>query len=158
MIILFFICILSRHSGLPYALSIKILKPMKKILSFLSAVLTASSLTAQNIPPLVYQTENSGVSLENGMSPAPNRLTYDNEALPDPFEYFNGGYDCSFGGWEKHRMETARMVQDYEIGIRPDFEKVTAAFDKQSQTISVKVTAKNGVLEFSSKIVMPPTD
>ena len=129
---------------------------MKKSLVLLTGALLFSSLaTAQNTLPLVFAKENTGKSLKEGSSTAPAQLSYNNEALPDPFLYQDGTYNADYKGWERHRNETARMVQDYEIGPIPSFKKVTATYNAAETTINIKVDTKGGSLEFSSKIIIP---
>lgn len=77
------------------------------------------------------------------------------EKLPDPFRYFDGTYDATQKGWQKHRQETAKAVQNYEIGIIPKFKKVSSSYSAAEKTLTVKVFTKTGSLEFSSQIIVP---
>ncbi|MBQ3617267.1 MAG: hypothetical protein II939_03790, partial [Bacteroidales bacterium] len=127
---------------------------MKKSVLITAALLCTIGASAQTLP-LVFAKENTGKSLKEGSSTAPAQLSYNNEALPDPFLYQDGTYNADYKGWERHRNETARMVQDYEIGPIPSFKKVTATYNAAETTINIKVDTKGGSLEFSSKIIIP---
>ena len=108
---------------------------MKKSLVLLTGALLFSSLaSAQNTLPLVFGKENTGKAIKKH-STAPAQLSYNNEALPDPFLYQDGTYNADYKGWERHRNETARMVQDYEIGPIPSFKKVTATYNAEEDVI-----------------------
>ncbi len=96
---------------------------MKKSLVLLTGALLFSLLaSAQNTLPLVFGKEDTGKAIKK-ISISPAQLSYNNEALPDPFLYQDGTYNADYKGWERHRNETARMVQDYEIGPIPSFKK-----------------------------------
>lgn len=128
---------------------------MKKSLVLQTVALLFSSLaSAQSTLPLVFGKENTGKAIKK-ISISPAQLSYNNEALPDPFLYQDGTYNADYKGWERHHNETARMVQDYEIGPIPSFKKVTATYNAAETTINIKVDTKGGSLEFSSKIIIP---
>lgn len=125
-----------------------------------TAILTLSialsiTATAQTSLPLVFDKENSGAAIQPGVSPAPSTLTKVDHRLPDPFRLEDGSRDTTYAAWERLRNQTARMVQDYEIGNRPSFDQVTATFNKADSTITVQVKNADKSMEIQSKIILP---
>ncbi|MCQ2975286.1 MAG: hypothetical protein MJ211_10830 [Bacteroidales bacterium] len=128
---------------------------MKKILTLLCAATTAISVSAQSNLPNYYNVENSGKALPIGSSLSPDKIDLNVSKLPDPFLFRNGKYSNKFKDWERHRNEIARMVEDYEIGPRPNFDRVEAQFQKSDSTIKITVFANGSSLNFESKIRIP---
>ena len=128
---------------------------MKRLFLMLIGISLSTVLMAQKSLPLCYSKENSGKSLSPGSSPKAEQITYNQRFLPDPFLFSDGIFDDSFNNWELHRNEVSQMVQDYEIGIRPNFNKVVSEFDAVSKKLKVKVLTDSGQLEFFSDVVIP---
>ncbi|MBP5365394.1 MAG: hypothetical protein J6Y82_05675 [Bacteroidales bacterium] len=123
----------------------------KKIL--LMSVFAASVASAQELPT-TFSVENSG---KNVKITAP-KADYCNPLLPDPFVFNDGSYSAKYADWERHRNEVARMVQDLEIGPRPEFQSVTSSFDTKDSTLTINVKCAKGTLTFTSKIRIPKGD
>ncbi len=127
----------------------------KTTLLTMGLALSATISMAQTNIPLVFDKENTGAQIQPGVSPAPSTLTNAVHALPDPFRFMDGSRDTTYAAWERHRNEVARMVQDYEIGNRPTFDKVTSSFNKADSTLTIHVESSGRSMEFSSKIIIP---
>ena len=122
----------------------------KLIILFAMATAIAS---AQELPK-TFGVENTGKNIKT-VSP---KADYSNELLPDPFVFNDGSYSAKYADWEKRRNEVAQMVQDLEIGPRPEFKKVTSTFNASDSTLNINVECANGTLTFASKIIIPQGD
>ena len=128
---------------------------MKRTALITLSLALSIAATAQTTPPLVFNKENTGHAIQPGVSPAPSTLSNANHRLPDPFRFQDGSRDTTYAAWERHRNEVARMVQDYEIGNRPSFDRVTSSFNKADSTITVHVEYSGKSMDFTSKIIIP---
>ncbi len=121
--------------------------------------LRASFDLSQNLP-LVYDAENTGsglVAAVPSFAQSPNNLI-----LPDPFRFFNGTVNLSFGAWENRRAEVLASLAAYEIGPKPGPSDVTETASMAHgqpgyDTLIVVVTRKsNGVsLTLRSRVYLP---
>ena len=127
-------------------------------------LLCAANQQAQGqTPPLVYTVENTGASL-----PAPVLPDFAhspiNRQLPDPFVFFNGTRDTSWGAFEQHRNEWMQAIYKNEIGTKPDchdctvtasFAPTTGATPRGTLTINVTRAGNPYTLTFTAAIVLP---
>jgi hypothetical protein len=121
----------------------------------------AHSLAQGQEPPLVYTVENTGASYPPPVLPdfAHSPLI---RPLPDPFVFFNGTRDTSWGAFEQHRNEWMYAIEQNEIGTKPDCHDctVTATYVSSSSTkgtLTINVT-RNGnpyMLTFTAAITLP---
>ncbi|MBV8729617.1 MAG: hypothetical protein JO336_07390, partial [Acidobacteriia bacterium] len=137
---------------------------MRMFLRNLATVLlvcSASSLARAQEPPLVYTVENTGAGY-----PAPVLPDFAHSIiirpLPDPFVFFNGTRDTSWGAFEQHRNEWKYALEQNEIGTKPDCHDctITATYVPTSDTkgtLTINVT-RNGnpyTLTFTAAITLP---
>ena len=114
---------------------------------------------AQNLP-FVYDVENTGANfatLVPSFDQSPSNLI-----LPDPFRFFDGTVNRSFGAWENRRAEVLASIEQYEIGPKPPASDVDIAASVHHgqpgfDTIFVVVTRKsNGKsLTLKSRVYLP---
>ena len=84
---------------------------MKKLF-ILTAVLLTSVCNYAQQPPLVYETENTGINA-NPVLPTKEQGTKC-EALPDPLMWSDGsGRITDFKDWSLRRGEIAKEIQHY---------------------------------------------
>ncbi|HZS52912.1 MAG TPA: hypothetical protein VFA65_00810 [Bryobacteraceae bacterium] len=121
----------------------------------------ANSLAQGQEPPLVYTVENTGAGY-----PAPVLPDFAHSPivrpLPDPFVFFNGTRDTSWGAFEQHRNEWMYAIEQNEIGTKPDCHDctVTASYAPTSSTrgtLTINVTRSGNpyTLTFTAAIVLP---
>jgi hypothetical protein len=129
---------------------------MKAKLFLFTLLLTAGMIgraAAQQLP-LVYSVENTGADC-----PKPPLPTIDQcpsiSSLPDPFLWQDGrGRIQSFSDWRYRRAELKAMIENYEIGVKPDRpDTITATYAAGKLTV---IVTKNGQsLTLTSTIVLP---
>jgi len=126
-------------------------------------VCAANSLAQAQQPPLVYTVENTGASY-----PAPVLPDFAHSPiirpLPDPFVFFNGTRDTTWGAFEQHRNEWMYALEQNEIGTKPNCSDctITASYAPNTTTptkgtLTINVT-RNGnpyTLTFTAAIVLP---
>jgi len=82
------------------------------LLLLLNTVVVLSSLS-QDLPPLVYEVENTGVDCTKPPLPAFIDLPVI-EPLTDPFEWSDGsGRDTTLAGWTRRRAEIKAEIERY---------------------------------------------
>jgi hypothetical protein len=130
----------------------------------LAAVLllcAANSLAQGPETPVVYTVENTGANY-----PPPVIPPYPNlpiiRPLPDPFVFFNGTRDTTFGAFEQHRNEWMYAIEQNEIGPKPSCSNgaciITASYVPTSSTrgtLTINVTVNGNTLTFTAAVVLP---
>ena len=124
----------------------------------------AASMAHGQQLPLAYNVENTGASY-----PAPVLPDFAHapivRPLPDPFTFFSGTRDTSWGAFEQHRNEWMYAMQQNEIGVKPDCRDCTittsfaytAGAATPRGTLTINVTRNGKTLTFTSAIVFPAT-
>jgi len=111
----------------------------------------------QEVPPLVYDVENTGVDCTKPPLPTIDELPIV-EPLTDPFEWSDGsGRDTTFASWLRRRAEISAEIQNYEIGpkpVRPD--TITASYAGDSLTVNI--TENGQTLTLTSHVILPSGD
>ena len=126
---------------------------MKKLF-ILTAVLLTSVCTQAQQPPLVYETENTGINA-NPVLPTKEQGTKC-EALPDPLMWSDGsGRITDFKDWSLRRGEIAKEIQHYEIGTKPAVDPSAVKARMDGDTLKVTVTVGEQSLELSALISYP---
>ena len=109
---------------------------------------------AQEVPPFVYDVENTGADCT-----MPPLLSFADlpivEPLTDPFEWSDGsGRDTAFTSWEHRRNEIKAEIENYEIGLKPDRpDTISASYS--NDTLRVFVTENGKTLTLTSRIILP---
>jgi hypothetical protein len=108
----------------------------------------------QDVPPLVYDVENTGVDCTKPPLPIFSELPVI-EPLTDPFEWSDGsGRDTTFANWTRRRAEIKAEIEHYEIGTKPDRpDTITASYS--GDTLTVNVTVKGNMLTLTSVVTLP---
>jgi hypothetical protein len=111
----------------------------------------------QEIPPLVYDVENTGVDCTKPPLPTLSELPVV-KPLTDPFAWSDGsGRDTTFAGWVRRRAEIKAELENYEIGPKPDRpDTITASF--ADDTLTVNITENGETLTLTSAITLPEGD
>ena len=128
-------------------------------------LLCAANPQAQGqTPPLVYSVENTGASFAAPVLPDFAHSPI-NRQLPDPFVFFDGTRDTSWGAFEQHRNEWMQAIYKNEIGTKPDCHDCTvtasyvpttgAATPRGTLTINVNRAGNPYTLTFTAAIVLP---
>ena len=127
-------------------------------------LLCAANPQAQGqTPPLVYTVENTGASIPAPVIPDFAHSPI-NRQLPDPFVFFEGTRDTSWGAFEQHRNEWMQAIYKNEIGTKPDchdctvtasFAPTTGATPRGTLTINVTRAGNPYTLTFTAAIVLP---
>ena len=126
---------------------------MKKLF-ILTAVLLTSVCNYAQQPPLVYETENTGINA-NPVLPTKEQGTKC-EALPDPLMWSDGsGRITDFKDWSLRRGEIAKEIQHYEIGTKPAVDPSAIKARMDGDTLKVTVTIGDQPLELSALISYP---
>ena len=126
---------------------------MKKLF-MLTAVLLTSVCTQAQQPPLVYETENTGINA-NPVLPTKEQGTKC-EALPDPLMWSDGsGRITDFKDWSLRRGEIAKEIQHYEIGTKPAVDPSAVKARMDGDALKVTVTVGEQSLELSALISYP---
>jgi hypothetical protein len=109
---------------------------------------------AQDIPPLVYDVENTGADCTKPPLPTLGELPIV-PPLTDPFEWSDGsGRSTDFADWCRRRAEIGEEIQNYEIGpkpLRPD----TISANYAGDSLTVYITKNGQTLMLTSHIVLP---
>ncbi len=128
---------------------------MKNIIRFL-LILLSSGLFINSFaqPPLVYSVENTATGYT-----APPLPTLANcpsiPLLPDPFKFANGEFSKSFSDWEHHRSDFKALIENYEIGIKPDFDTSNLTASYAGNTLTVIVTVNGQTLTLTCNVSIP---
>jgi hypothetical protein len=136
------------------------MKPQKRInagiLLLLLNVYVVLNSIAQDVPPLVYDVEFTGVDCTKPPLPDFADLPVV-KPLTDPFEWSDGsGRDTTFASWAHRRAEIKAEIENYEIGPKPDRpDTITASFDTATSTLTVNITVKGNTLTLTSVIILP---
>jgi (4-O-methyl)-D-glucuronate---lignin esterase len=137
----------------------------------LFAVAVLGSVRAQDsqIPPLVYDVENTGAGYAAPVFPSFEQLPII-RPLTDPFRFFSTGAgapdrDTRFSSWERRRNEIKAAIEKYEIGPKPDCSDctITATYAPPAAgapanakgTLSVVVTRNGNSLTLTSGVFLP---
>ncbi len=109
------------------------------------------------VPPLVYNVENTGVDCTKPPLPTINELPII-RPLTDPFEWSDrSGRDTTFANWVRRRNEIKIELENYEIGpkpVRPD----TISATYEDDTLRVYVVVNGDMLILTSAITLPEGD
>lgn len=117
--------------------------------------LSACSQSGPQVPPLVYDVENSGAQYEAPLLPAFDQLA-EVRTLTNPFEWSDGsGFVTDFSQWERRRNEIAHEIQHYEIGQKPAVTANQIHARMQGDTLFVDVTVGDSTLTLWSEIQYP---
>ncbi len=120
----------------------------------LSFFVTLNSFT-QEIPPLVYDVEFTGVDCTKPPLPTFEELPIV-EPLTDPFEWSNGsGRDTTFASWAHRRAEIKAEIENYEIGPKPDRPDTITASMSGDTLLTVNITKNGQTLILTSTITLP---
>lgn len=126
---------------------------MKKLFMLTAMLLTSVCIQAQQ-PPLVYETENTGINA-NPVLPTKEQ-GQKVEALPDPLMWSDGsGRVTDFKDWTLRRGEIAKEIQHYEIGTKPTVDPSAVKARMDGDTLKVIVTIGDQSLELSALISYP---
>jgi len=106
------------------------------------------------VPPLVYNVENTGVDCTKPPLPTIDELPII-RPLTDPFEWSDrSGRDTTFASWIRRRNEIKTELENYEIGpkpVRPD----TISATYEDDTLRVYVVVNGDTLTLTSAITLP---
>jgi hypothetical protein len=113
-----------------------------------------------NIPPLVYGVENTGIAFPKPEMIDDISLLPFIQTLPDPFAWADGsGRSISFNNWEKRRNEIKAQIEHYEIGTKPDRpENITATYNEETKSLSVVVTVGENSLTLTATVNLPTVE
>jgi len=132
---------------------------MNKKISLLLLVVASVVLGScgSKIPPLVYDQENMGQNLSQGVLPEFDQL-FVVENLTDPFAWSDGsGRSTDFKDWSRRRNEIGAEIQHYEIGPKPKRpDSISASF--VNDTLRVAITANGNTLTLTSAVILPEGD
>lgn len=127
---------------------------MRKIL-FITAFLACANLNAQKQLPLVYDVEDTGVSLPQPKTPEASALplVY---TLRNPLLFQNGRKQVKkFKDWRSRRHEISSLIQHYEIGTKPKASECEVKARMDGDTLIVDVTRGGQTLTLKSEIRYP---
>jgi hypothetical protein len=112
---------------------------------------------AQDVPPLVYDVEFTGVDCTKPPLPTIDELPTV-KPLTDPFEWSDGsGRDTSFASWVCRRAEIKAEIENYEIGPKPDRpDTISASYE--NDTLTINITVNGNTLTLTSAITLPEGD
>lgn len=107
----------------------------------------------ENIP-LVYSVENTEIDY---ISPTfnPNGLAVAQRDLPNPLIFNDGKPVKGFRDWSKRRAEISAMIQYYETGFKPSFDKKNLKARMSGDTLYVDITVGGETMHLSSQIFYP---
>ncbi len=106
------------------------------------------------VPPLVFDVENTGVDCTKPSLPSFEELPVV-KPLTDPFEWSDGsGRDTTYASWEKRRNEIKAEIEHYEIGPKPERpDTISATFS--NDTLRVHITVNGETLTLTSAVILP---
>ncbi len=127
------------------------------ILLLMLNMYTVLNSFTQDIPPLVYDVEFTGVDCTKPPLPTIEELP-NVKPLTDPFEWSDGsGRDTSFTSWVCRRAEIKAEIENYEIGPKPDRpDTISASYE--NDTLTVNITVNGNTLTLTSAITLPEGD
>lgn len=105
----------------------------------------------RELPPLVYDEENTGSAYPWPVMPGVDQLP-EIRQLPDPLKGVN-----SFADWERKRNEAGAQIQHYGIGTKPAVDKENVKAWMTGDTLFVDVTVNGETLHLKSQIRYPKT-
>ena len=125
------------------------------LIVLISNTLLALNSFGQDVPPFVYDVENTGSEFPQPVLPAFDNLPVI-QPLTDPFEWSDGsGRDTTFESWTHRRAEIKAEIEHYEIGLKPDRpDTVTASFTEDT-LLTVYVVRNGESLTLTSKVILP---
>lgn len=113
---------------------------------------------ASNVPPLVYDQEDTSINYPAIEMPSLEELPTI-AALPDPLAFADGsGRAKDISQWERRRSEILQQLQHYEIGIKPSVPRDSIEATIINDTLIVKVHEKGEILTLKATIVYPESD
>lgn len=118
-------------------------------------MLIAAACSQQStVPPLVYETEDTGSAFPKPSFPPDNALPVV-RTLPDPFAWSDGSSrSTDFKDWACRRAEIKAEIEHYEIGVKPPKpENITASY--ANDTLTVNITVNDSTLTLTSRISLP---
>lgn len=128
------------------------------ILLLLLSLFTVLNLFAQEIPPLVYDVEFTGVDCTQPPLPTRDELPTI-EPLTDPFEWSDGsGRDTTFASWIHRRAEIKAEIEHYEIGPKPVKPDTLSAVVSGDTLLEVTIVENGKMLTLTSIITIPEGD
>jgi hypothetical protein len=112
---------------------------------------------AQDVPPLVYDVEFTGIDCTKPPLPIFDELPIV-KPLTDPFEWSDGsGRDTTFASWAHRRAEIKAEIENYEVGPKPDRpDTITASYE--NDTLRVYITVNGNTLTLISPVYLPEGD
>ncbi len=124
------------------------------ILQLLISMYVVLNAFGQEVPPLVFDVENTGVDCTKPPLPTITELPVV-EPLTDPFEWSDGsGRDTTYASWVKRRNEIKVEIENYEIGPKPERpDTINATFS--NDTLKVHITVNGETLTLTSVIILP---
>ena len=113
--------------------------------------------TFAQIPPLVYDTENSGASCTAPPLPDPGDLL-NYSMLPDPFGWADGsGRALDFTDWACRRNEIKNEIENYEIGFKQPVASTETTLESNVLTVNVTGPYNSEVLTLTATLNIPST-
>lgn len=121
-----------------------------------TAVISAGmQVGAANIPPLVYDKEDTSVDYPAIQLPSIEKLP-SVTTLPDPLAFADGsGRAMDISQWERRRSEILQQLQHYEIGTKPTVSRDSIEATIINDTLIVRVHEKGEILTLKAAIVYP---
>lgn len=121
----------------------------------LSIGLAAACNPTEEIPPLVFDKENTASDFPTPAMPDLQDLPV-TTTLPDPFLFSDGKHKVKkYSQWERRRAEIMAELQHYEIGIKPVTPRECVKAHMKDDTLVVDVTVNNETLTIRSYIKYP---
>ncbi|MFC2138922.1 T9SS type A sorting domain-containing protein [Bacteroidota bacterium] len=111
--------------------------------------------SGQDIPPLVYNVENSGAECPQPPLPTIDELPII-KPLTDPFEWSDGSSrDTSFASWACRRAEIKAEIENYEIGPKPVKPDTLSAVLSGDSLLVITIIENGDTLYLISIITLP---
>ena len=119
---------------------------------------TATILSCNQTPPLVFDSENTGARCALPEMKPIEELPVIGE-LPDPFRWADGdGRMKGLRDWRCRRAEIGAMIQHYEIGTKPAPPEILEARFSEDNVMTVIVIENNDSVKLTSRITLPEGD
>ena len=130
---------------------------VRTLLFLVASALAAANSFAQEVPPLVYDTEHTGQGFPTPVLPEFLTLPMV-RPLPDPFAWSDGsGLSTRFSDWSRRRAEIKAEIEHYGIGTKPARPAdITASYAEG--TLTVNVTVNGETLTLTSQMALPAGD
>lgn len=109
----------------------------------------------QDVPPLVYDVENTGVDCTKPPLPVFDELPVI-KPLTDPFEWSDrNGRDTTFASWARRRNEIKLELENYEIGPKPERPDTINAVMSGDTLLLIQIIENGDTLNMTSIITLP---